>query len=153
MSTSELLECGHPATPQPPSQMCGGAGYGMDAEGRRYCYACCAERTKADMIATGRATLYLRAPTRGQIEPQRKNYSVVDWPNTLSFVAFNYRHSRNGGGFGCQRTDVDFVGPDGYIWHAVNRGDMDLARCKRTKRLYIRTGKRKAAPGIAEVSP
>lgn len=145
MST-ELLECGHVATPQPPSDVCGGTGYGMDAEGRRYCYACCAEREKASMIATGRATLYLRAPTRGNAEPNpRKNYSVIDWPNTLSFVAFNVRCSRNGGGFGSQRTDADFIGPDGYIWHAVNRGDCDLARCKRTKR--------KAAPGIMGVSP
>lgn len=139
----ELLSCGHPPTPQTVAALIDGGGTGVcfDATTKEaYCYACAAKRERASMIATGRATLYLVAPKEG-----RKNYAVTNWSGMLSFVAFNFRHSRNGGGFGCQRSDADFVGPDGYVWHAVNRGDMQLARCKRTKR--------KAAPGILGVAP
>lgn len=139
-----MLECGHPVPVFPVGHV-GGTGYGTDRiTGARHCYACCAEIKRAQMIATGRATLYLQAPTRGVTVPNpRKDYAVTDWAGCLSFVAFNYRHSRNGGGFGSQRSDVDFIGPDGYIWHATNRGDNEIAQCKRTVR--------KAGPGIEEV--
>jgi hypothetical protein len=121
---ARILDCGH--TPSAHSSMT--TGYGTDEHGKRQCYACCAERERARMIETGRATLYLVGPKAGQI-----NMRVTDWPGHLEFIAWGLQRSPRGGGFGAQRTDAWFTGPDGYVWHAVNRGDNQIARCKRTK--------------------
>lgn len=115
-------DCGH-TIPALPAGHCGGTGYGTDPEtGRTACYACCAERERAAMIATGRAVLYL------------DELDVTDWPGLLRFpIVERHNHARGTGGFhGAQRTDAWFHGPDGHVWHAVNRGDMQLARCRRT---------------------
>ena len=116
---ARVLDCGH--TPSPHSAAT--TGYGTLPDGKRICYACCAERDRADMIATGKATLYLVGNVR----------HVTNWPGALAFAVLERRISKHGGGFGSQRTDAWFHGPDGYVWHAVNRGDNDIARCKRTK--------------------
>jgi hypothetical protein len=118
---SELLECGHPESPHDGFT----SGYGKDADGNRYCYACCAERDREAMIADGQITLYL--VKRGE------EYHITNWPGSLDFIPYYVLKSPRGGGFGAQRTDAWFTGPDGKRWHAVNRGDMDLARCRRTK--------------------
>lgn len=120
---ARILDCGHRPSPHHPST----TGYGIDSEtGGTACYACCADRDRARMLETGRADLYLARAESGA-------WRVTNWPGSLEFPAFNVRSSRHGGGFGSQRTDADFRGPDGHVWHAVNRGDMQLARCKRTK--------------------
>jgi hypothetical protein len=79
------------------------------------------------MLALGKADLYL---TRDAVN----NWTVTNWTGDLSFRAFGLKVSPNGGGFGAERIDAYFNGPDGYVWHAVNRGNMQLARCRRTKR-------------------
>jgi hypothetical protein len=122
--TAEILECGHPATPQAPGSIT--TGYGTDANGARHCFACCAENDRREMVETGRAVLYLTG------NPE-KGWTVTNWPGTLRFPVHHTRTSRCGGGFGAQRTDAWFTGPDGKCWHAINRGDMDLARCRRIK--------------------
>ena len=120
--TAKTLDCGHP----PSSHSDITTGYGQDSNGRTYCYSCCADRDRADMIETGRATLYL---------VKRADWHVItNWPSSLEFRAHDVSRSPRGGGFGSQRTDAWFTGPDGFIWHAINRGDMDLARCRRTAR-------------------
>ena len=86
------------------------------------------------MITTGLAGLYLTTPTVPADQARSTDYHVTDWLGGLSFPVFNYKHSKQGGGFGAQREDFDFVGPDGFIWHGIVRGDMQFARCKRTKR-------------------
>lgn len=136
---NKLLDCGHEPTPQKGSAC--GTGYGIGSDGKTRCYACCADKERADMIATGRATLYL--VKRLPIDPSKAfafRYHVTDWPGLLSFETLarsgayeGAKVSRNGGGFGSQRTDAWFVGPGGYVWHAVNRGDNQIARCHRTK--------------------
>jgi hypothetical protein len=103
-----------------------GTGYGYDKENRMFCYACGGNRTRADMMREGRADLYLS----GNIGDEKR---VTDWTSHLSFPILGRRCSRYGGGFDAQRTDAWFVGPDGFVWHAVNRGDMQLARCRRTR--------------------
>lgn len=124
---ARILDCGH--TPSPHSPMT--TGYGTDPDtGKRSCYACCAAKERESMIATGRAVLYLCAPYGG---PTGKPYRVTDWPGELSFPVTSLQRSRHGGGFGSQRTDAWFHGPDGYVWHAINRGDNDIARCRRTR--------------------
>lgn len=128
-----ICDCGHLPTARPKGQTSGGTGYGT-YDGKTYCYACCAERDRADMIATGRATLYLvRKKSSDGKEFDIFTRHVTNWPGTLEFRCSETRHYPRSGGFGSQRTDAWFAGPDGYVWHAVNRGDMDIARCKRTK--------------------
>lgn len=128
-----LLDCGHPA-PALSADHTGGTGYGTDADGKRHCYACCAAIDRAAMVATGRATLYLvqREFTDSADGTKFKRWRVVNWPGSLEFpVRGPVSHGK--GGFGAQRTDAWFAGPDGYVWHAINRGDNQIARCKRTK--------------------
>ncbi len=136
---TELLDCGHAAPILPPGHV-GGTGYG-EHNGKTHCYACCADLDRAEMIKTGRATLYLvkRLP-KDATEPYAFRYWVTNWPGSLSFPCLHMpgthegaRRSKRGGGFGSQRTDAWFTGPDGYVWHAINRGDMDIACCRRTK--------------------
>ena len=114
-----ILECGHEATPTANTP-----GYGVDEHGARACFPCCAIKERANMVTYGRATLYISGHGAAMC--------ITDWPGRLRFPILKTRHSRNGGGFGAQRTDVYFRGPDAFIWHGVNRGDMDLTRCKRT---------------------
>lgn len=135
---NDLLDCGHPRPVLAPGH---GTGYGVH-KGRTACYACCADLDRAEMIATGRITLYLvtRLPST-PYTPYAFRHHVANWPGSLSFECLarpgtyeGVKRSSRGGGFGSQRTDAWFVGPDGYVWHAINRGDMDVARCRRTKK-------------------
>lgn len=122
----ETLDCGHARGAHSPMS----AGYGKTPEGARICYACCAEHDKAEMIREGRITLYLVQRKR---ESGLTEWLVINWPGSLVFPVKEHRRSKHGGGFGSQRTDAWFNGPDGYVWHAINRGDMQIARCRRTK--------------------
>ena len=93
-----------------------------------HCYACCAEREKARMIESGRATLYLTsetAPTGGG----HVRHFATDWPGELKFRV----HTISKGRHNMARTRVDawFIGPDGAPWHGVNIGDDQILRCRR----------------------
>jgi hypothetical protein len=124
---TEFLECGH--LPSKHSDFT--TGYGTGIEGKRSCYDCCAKQERAAMIKTGRGTLYLTSAAANG----RMCDFLTDWPGKLRFQAFNVTKS-HGYGFG-RRYDIvcgSFVGPDDYIWSFRNAGDMQLARCKRTKR-------------------
>ena len=83
-------------------------------------------RDVADMVETGTATLYLVKDKAGQ-------YEITNWHGSLRLHVYHVRTSPYGGGFGSQRTDAWFTGPDGKAWHAVNRGDNQVARCRRLK--------------------
>jgi hypothetical protein len=101
-----------------------GTGYGIDKDGNKVCYQCCAESDRAYMVDNGKITLYLTEK------------GVTNWPGTLVFPVFGVpRKSRNN--FGAKRLDAWFVGPDRHIWHAVNIGDNEIARCKRTKETWV----------------
>lgn len=78
------------------------------------------------MLETGRAILYLSKDEAGA-------WHVTNWPGSLSFPA-RVHSSPRGGGFGSPRLDAWFTGPDGATWHAVNRGDNQIARCRRLKK-------------------
>jgi hypothetical protein len=114
------LDCGHAPSAHGPHD----TGYGTDSNGKTFCYDCAAQLDREMMIRDGRATLYLidGSPSR-----------VTNWPGSLSFLAYDVRTSSHGGGFGAQRTDAKFFGPDGFVWTATNRGDSQIARCRRTK--------------------
>lgn len=113
---SEILDCGHP--PSEHSNFT--TGYGVDSEGRKHCYACCAERDKAEMIKTGRATLYLSGK------------EVSNWPESLKFRVNYVRKGRHN--MARVRYDVRFIGPDGKPWHGVQYGDnTQIVHCRRIK--------------------
>lgn len=131
-SCLQILDCGHAIGEHSHIS----SGYGTDAAGVRSCYQCCADKERASMIETGRATLYIVSrdvPASCGSGVSRQHY-VTDWPGKLEFrVIGSPNVKRHGGGFGSQRTDAWFRGPDGFVWRAVNRGDSQIARCKRTK--------------------
>lgn len=129
-SIDDMLECGHVA-PRASAYTCG-TGYGLDTQDNRSCYACCARQDIADMREHGAITLYLTGDRS----------RVTNWPGSLSFPVLDVVKHAHGGGFGAQRTDCDFIGPDGMLWHGVNRGDMDILRCKRVKNQPEWTGPR-----------
>lgn len=122
-----LLDCGHPPSEHSPYT----TGYGQKADGSKHCYACCAKETRADMIEDGATTLYLTHRQRPGSD--RVHWYVTDWAAHLEFPVTHCKEAKRGGGFGSQRTDAWFDGPDGYVWHAINRGDMQIARCRRTR--------------------
>lgn len=113
---NELLECGHEARE-----------YGVDADGARHCYACCADRDSAAMTETGCASLYL--------VKDGGRWRVSNWPGSLVFPAWGYTKSRGvtprGATFPIE--SARFHGPDGHVWSIVVRGDMQLGRARRLK--------------------
>ena len=151
---SDALTCGHEAIADGI-----GTGYGSvvkDGKEERYCYACCAERMRAEMCATGKATLYLVAPQNafapgveaewtisiGSREPRGTmqtmsgdRWRVTDWPGQLSFRCYPRVRSVPVKSFGRSSRMITayFAGPDGYVWRVVNRGDSQIARCTRTR--------------------
>jgi hypothetical protein len=114
------LDCGH----EPSKHSSFTTGYGIDSDGRKLCYDCCAERERQAMIDTGKAYLYLSTDDSGQ-------YVVTDWSGHLRFPthASVGRHNIAG-----TRYDSWFRGPDNFIWWGVTYGDnTQLHHCKRTK--------------------
>jgi hypothetical protein len=114
---------------------------------RRVCYACCAVLESETMTARGRTCLYLsrEANVNGSYflaGDARRGYSydykLSNWPGSAAFRLLGRVRESHGYGFG-RRYDVRtfrFVGPDGYVWSGRNAGDMQLARCKRTKQRH-----------------
>ncbi len=129
-AATALLDCGHPPTV---GQEGIATGYGTDKDGKTACYECCADFDRARMIADGRITLYLVACGPRPLSAFTRAFEITNWPGTLRFPATLTRTKKHGGGFGAQRTDAWFTGPDGKRWHAVNRGDSQIARCKRVE--------------------
>lgn len=120
-----------------------GAGYGLDDNGARVCYSCCADQDRAFMIKHGKhGGLYLtknrnyRAPTVGMCGSGGAPYYVTNWPGTLKFAVYGVRKSWHNFAGSNGRRDCWFNGPDGHVWHGVSIGDMDLIRCRRTKETW-----------------
>jgi len=111
---------------------------------RRICYACSAQLERETMTARGHGALYLSqvANVDGAYflaGDARRGYSydytLSNWPGSAGFRLLGRVRESHGYGFG-RRYDVRtfrFVGPDGYVWSGRNAGDMQLARCRRTK--------------------
>lgn len=117
---------------------------------RRICYACSATLERETMTARGRGCLYLttkedatgsyvRVPSSHRHDVNSKGYryryELSGWPGVPSFPIIGRVKESHGYGFG-RRYPVQtfrFVGPDGFVWSGRCAGDMELARCKRTK--------------------
>lgn len=114
---------------------CGGSGYSVRcSDGAVHCYPCSDLNELAHMVEDGQACLYL-------VKRDGRNV-LTTWPGTISFnpIYGSVNHS-DGYGFGRRYPVVTgrFVGPDGYVWSFRNAGDMQLARCKRTKKRSLAT--------------
>ena len=116
-----VLECGHHPLLTAEDYLT--TGYGIDKDGKRFCYACCADRDRAEMVRTGKAMLYLSGNT------------VSNWPGSLKFVA-SYVKKSKGWGFGREYPIETgyFTGPDGKPWSIHVRGDMQCGRARRLKK-------------------
>lgn len=109
-------------------------GYGVNDAGQKVCFACCAEVDREQMIATGRACLYLTYTSpvvlRGNYKPIG-NATVSNWPGTLKISATFRKGRHNIAG---TRYDVWFTGPDGKSWHGVQYGEnTQICHCRRMK--------------------
>lgn len=101
----------------------GGTGYATVEGGGKVCYNCCANRDKAQMEATGRATLYLDMTGHPQ---------VTNWPGTLRFKCCDARQGKHN--MAGTRYDVWFLDENGLTWHGVQYGEnSQLCHCKRLK--------------------
>lgn len=117
----EILDCGHP-----PSADAGcGTGYGVDDNGRRFCYACCADRDRTAMLEGRDPGLYLTGGTDG------KPVEVTNWPGSLRFPVQSIRPTRIG--FCHDGRIAYFRGPDGARWSARGPGMGMYARARRLK--------------------
>lgn len=120
MATFHCIDCDK----DKPIQTNGGTGYATTDKGL-VCYECCAKRDRDEMVATGRATLYLTIAKDG------KNCTVSNWPGSLKFTGGWQKGRHN---IARVRYDVWFVGPDGANWHGVQYGDnTQICHCRRTK--------------------
>jgi hypothetical protein len=123
---SVVLNCGHlPADPSIiyDSGLAATTGYGTDQQGRKYCFACCAEHDKAQMKQHGAIDLYLS---------ERGNQLVVStWPGKIISQRVKTINSwRNN--FGDRRIAVRFCF-EGEIWSGQGSGVGMILRCRRTK--------------------
>lgn len=100
-------------------------GYGQDADGNKYCFACCGERDRASMEAGKPITLYL-------IHESGHIGRIANWPDTLGFVPVRRctvgRHN-----IARTRYDVWFNFA-GRSWHGVQYGEnTQLCHCRPVK--------------------
>lgn len=114
------LDCGHEESPHSDFT----TGYGVDSEGHKHCYDCCAKNDRREMDTRGKYTLYLVKREDG--------YHVTNWPNSLDYKVIEWSKSRhNFGGF---RTDVWFRDYRGKKWHGYQIGDYnEVCHVKRLK--------------------
>lgn len=116
-----MLDCGHEPTIIGDGIF--GAGYGVDANGKTWCYQCCADLNRLQMLETGDIWLYLT----GETQPE-----VINWPGTLRFkTAITWRGKHN---WGLEITFFRFIGPDGAVWSGRLIGNnSEMVHCRRTK--------------------
>jgi hypothetical protein len=120
--TEEILECGHPPSPHESFT----TGYGVDSDGNRHCYQCCADQDDKLMQDDERITLYLTKNEEGA-------WKVCNWPSSLVFPAF-VQISPNGHNWGLTRRDAWFFDRRGDPWWGVQFGEnTELIHCRRLK--------------------
>jgi len=125
METADAVrcDCGHDAV----RTGCG-TGYGSDAAGRTFCYACCASRDRESIARGDRQFLYLSGDGR----------SVTNWPGT-ALMSVARETDRTMYGF-CvsKRTFVRAVDENGRTWHGSGGG----------RGMYLRLRRSVAAPAV-----
>jgi hypothetical protein len=111
------------------------SGYGVDKDGKKCCYTCCANWDKEDMIQHGNAMLYLdvgNQPERNKGRIYLQNWTISNWPSSLKFenvIGWTGRHN-----WGLRVYFARFIGPDGKVWSGRTIGDnTQIFHCYRTK--------------------
>jgi len=125
-----LLDCGH--VPSEHSSFT--TGYGIDADGKKHCYQCCAENDRKTMRDTGKICLYLCPNDSLKSQPQWNgsgSHKVTNWPGSLEFPTHYIKTGRHN--IAGVRYDFWFQF-EGEQWHGVQYGDnTQIAHCQRTK--------------------
>lgn len=137
----KILDCGHESAP---------SAYGMTADGKKHCYACCGEMDRKEMIETGRGVLYLsvmalkewmatcilsRGMYASYMAESQDRCTISNWPGTLTFRPHHVRKYEGWGFGGSYPIRIAyFTGPDGKLWCGRNAGrHNDILRCWRVK--------------------
>lgn len=102
----------------------GGTGFAVRPDDTLICYACCGQTDRLDMLATGKAVLYLS-------KSAADDWHVGNWPGTLKFRTGQPRKFRHP--WSRHAVMAYFTGPDGKPWSAKNIGDSQIAHCRRLK--------------------
>ena len=118
----QILDCGH--APSEHSDFT--TGYGYDAQGKTYCYACIAKNERAEMDASGKNVMYLVSRDDG--------WHVTNWPASLDYKAYGIRKSWHNFAGSNGRTDFWFRDHQGKEWHGYQIGQWNqIAHVKRLK--------------------
>ena len=126
----EILDCGHAESPHDSFT----TGYGIDKDGKKYCYDCCALQDKQAMINDKQITLYLTIENDAFKYDNFASSKVTNWPGNLTF---NARVKKGKHNIARYRYDCWFSF-NGYIWHGVQYGDnTQIVYCKQTKERSI----------------
>jgi hypothetical protein len=113
------LDCGHSESPHEEWTR----GYGTTQDGKKHCYACCAEMDREKMRNKGKIMLYLTQGT------DNMGY-VSNWTNTIK-LRCNIKEGKHN--IARKRYDVWFRF-EGDSWHGIQYGDnTELCHCKRVK--------------------
>ncbi len=125
--TATCVECGTDCYGPPPGQG-GASGYATRVrDSARICYGCAGKADRADMIETGRGTLYLTNHGPGC-------YLLTNWPGTLRYPVGRTRTGRHN--WTGRRRDVWFRGPDGATWWGWKvEGGMGEGQCINVRRI------------------
>lgn len=116
MSTFHCSTC-HTDKPVTPGMT---KGYGVNRDGSKVCFDCCAVNDRIRMRDEDRTTLYL------------SDGVVTNWPGTLKLTP--HRASKGRHNIGRTRVDVWFREDEfGSEWHGVNIGDSDILHCRKVK--------------------
>jgi hypothetical protein len=99
-------------------------GYGIDKDGKKFCFACCGEKDRLEMEGADRFTLYLTKDAEG--------YAVSNWPGTMKFRARVHTGKHNFAGVVYFARFTDHTGAE---WSGTTVGDMtQICHCRRLKR-------------------
>ncbi len=105
----------------------GDTGYGETPEGKKICFACCAERDKATMDREGKICLYLKHNVSTS-----HLCTVSNWPGSLCFQG-KVKVGRHN--IARTRYDVWFTDHNGNPWYGVQYGDNTMiCHCRKITR-------------------
>jgi len=132
MAAITIMDCGHPASDHAEHT----TGYGIDAEGKKLCYACCAERDKKTMTEESSITIYLSYDKAGyggfhKAFGEWFKGRVTNWPGSLEIKASIHKGRHN---VSTTRYDCWFIGPDGKTWYGVQYGEFtQVVHCRKLR--------------------
>lgn len=126
------LDCGHESS----HSLNITPGYGKTPDGRKICYACCAEFDREQMRKTGKITLYLKMQRyESTILGQKANgiyckAELTNWPGSLKIPCFVHMGRHN---LARKQYNVRFEF-EGQKWRGIQCGDdTELCHCRRNK--------------------